>query len=96
MKNADFGRYIRSLREKKNIPQRLVAHKLNIDTSSLSKIELGERPLTLEMIPGLAEILEVDFKNLQIKYISEKILIDYKDQPLLSEALNKSQKALKI
>lgn len=95
MKSVDFGNYIKTLREKKNIPQRLVAYKLNIDTSTLSKIELGERQLSIDMILGLAEILEVDFKSLLIKYISEKILIDYKNQPYLLEALKEVQGKLK-
>ena len=89
MKNKDFGMYIRSLRKQKRIPQRLVAHKLDIDTSTLSKIELGERQITIDMIPGLAEILEVDFKSLQIKFISEKLLSDYKEQPYFFEAVKK-------
>jgi transcriptional regulator with XRE-family HTH domain len=87
MKSKDFGRYIKALREKKNIPQRIVAHKLDIDTSTLSKIELGERQVTIDMIPGLSEILNIDFKNLQIKFISEKILSDYKGQPYFVEAV---------
>ncbi len=89
MKSKDFGNYIKTLREQKNIPQRIVAHKLDIDTSTLSKIELGERPLTIDMIPGLAEILEIDFKSLQIKFISEKLLSDYKGQPYFVEAVKK-------
>jgi transcriptional regulator with XRE-family HTH domain len=87
MKNADFGAYIKSIRESKGIPQRIVAHRLNIDTSTLSKIELGERQVSAEMIKGLAEILEIDFKALQIKFISEKIIHDYSNQPYLIEAI---------
>jgi transcriptional regulator with XRE-family HTH domain len=88
MKNTEFGAYIKTLRESKGIPQRIVAHRLNIDTSTLSKIELGERQVTIEMINGLAEILEIDFKKLQIKYISDKINSDYAGQPFLKEAIS--------
>lgn len=88
MKSAEFGAYIKALRESKAIPQRIVAHRLNIDTSTLSKIELGGRQLTIGMIPGLAEVLSVDFKELQIKYMSEKILSDYATQPYFQETLN--------
>jgi Uncharacterized protein conserved in bacteria len=89
MKSAEFGAYIKAIRESKGIPQRIVAHRLNIDTSTLSKIELGERQVNIEMIKGLAEILEIDFKELQIKFISDKIKSDYAGQPFLKEALNK-------
>ncbi len=87
MKSADFGAYIRAKREEKGIPQRIVAHRLNIDTSTLSKIELGERQVTIEMIKGFSEILETDFKELQVKFISEKIVNDYSNQPFFSEAI---------
>jgi len=87
MKNAAFGGYLKQIREKKNIPQRIVAHRLNIDTSTLSKIELGERQITITMIKGFAEVLELDYKGLQIKYISEKLMNDYSSQPFLREAL---------
>lgn len=87
MKNADFGAYIKSIRESKGIPQRIVAHQLNIDTSTLSKIELGERQIKIKMIKGLSAVLEIDFKELQIKYISEEIISDYAGQPYLNDAL---------
>lgn len=90
MKSAEFGAYIKSRRESKAIPQRIVAHRLNIDTSTLSKIELGERQVTIDMIKGLSEILEIDFKELQIKFISDKILSDYAGQPFLKDALLKT------
>ena len=37
----------------------------------------------------ISEILEINFKELQIKFISDKILSDYAGQPFLKEALNK-------
>jgi len=87
MKSVEFGSYIKAIRESKSIPQRIVAHKLNIDTSTLSKIELGDRQVTIEMIKGLAEVLQLDFKILQIKYISEKLLSEYTGRPFFKEAL---------
>jgi transcriptional regulator with XRE-family HTH domain len=87
MKSAEFGAYIKAMREAKGIPQRIVAHRLNIDTSTLSKIELGERQVIIEMIKGLADILEIDFKELQIKFISDKILSEYANQPFFIESI---------
>lgn len=79
----------------KKIPQRKVAHHLDIDTSTLSKIELGQRQLNLNMIKRLSEILELDYKNLQIKFISESISSDYMNQPYLEQALDSIIKQLK-
>jgi transcriptional regulator with XRE-family HTH domain len=90
MKSASFGNYLKQIREQKNIPQRKVAHRLDIDTSTLSKIELGERQVTISMIQGLAEILGLNYRELQIKYISEKILQDFDNQPFLKDALQET------
>jgi transcriptional regulator with XRE-family HTH domain len=87
MKSIEFGSFIKAIRESKSIPQRIVAHKLDIDTSTLSKIELGERQINIEMIKGLAEVLEIDFKSLQIKFITEKLISEYNGQPFFKEAL---------
>jgi len=87
MKSIEFGKYLRTIRESKNIPQRIVAHAIDVDTSTLSKMELGERQITTAMLPGLAKVLEINIKDLQIKYISEKILNDFKGQKYLKESL---------
>ncbi len=95
MKSATFGNYLKHVREQKSIPQRIVAHRLNIDTSTLSKIELGERRITISMIKGLAEVLGLDYRDLQIKFISEKIISDFKNQPFLKDALTETLKIIK-
>jgi transcriptional regulator with XRE-family HTH domain len=87
MKSIEFGAFLKAQREKKGIPQRKVAYALDIDTSTLSKMELGERQVSIVMIKPLAGILDLDFKSLQLKYISEKIMKDFKEQPFLKEAL---------
>ncbi len=96
MKNATFGAFLKAQREQKGIPQRLVAHALNVDTSTLSKMELGERQITLAMIDPLAKALDLDFKTLQIYFISEKILTDFSGQSFLNEALHLTIKKLAI
>lgn len=95
MKSADFGAFLKEKREAKGIPQRIVAYRLNIDTSTLSKIELGERQVNIDMIKGLSEILELDFKQLQIRFMSDKILSDYAGQPFLKDAISVIMKKLK-
>jgi len=95
MKSISFGSYLKQIREKKNIPQRKVASRLDIDTSTLSKIELGERQVTIFMIEGLADALVLDYKDLQIKFISEKILQDFNNQPFLSDALQNTLNIIK-
>ncbi|HZH69512.1 MAG TPA: helix-turn-helix transcriptional regulator [Flavobacteriaceae bacterium] len=88
MKSKQFGIHIKNLREAKKIPQRIVAHALNIDTSTLSKMELGERQISISKVKPLADILKIDYKELQVMYISEKVMIDFEKQPYLKEAIN--------
>ena len=90
-----FGSYLKQIREQKKIPQRKVAHRLDIDTSTLSKMELGERQINVSMIEGLADALGLDYKELQIKFISEKILHDFNNQPFIKDALQETLKQLK-
>ena len=87
MKSVSFGSYLKHIRQQKKIPQRKVAHRLDIDTSTLSKMELGERQITISMIEGLADALGLDYRELQIKFVTEKIMQDFKGQPFLKEAL---------
>lgn len=87
MKSVTFGSYLKQIREQKKIPQRKVAYHLDIDTSTLSKIELGERQINISMIERLAAALGMDYRELQIKFISEKILHDFNSQPFIKDAL---------
>ncbi len=77
-----FGEYIRSLREDRNLPLRKVAAALDIDTSTLSKIEKNERNANEEIIQKLASVFNVDKGDLRVRYMSDKItyqLIDEED-----------------
>ncbi|MCT4587758.1 MAG: helix-turn-helix transcriptional regulator [Carboxylicivirga sp.] len=87
MKNVEFGAYLKALRENKGIPQRKVAHAVDVDTSTLSKMELGERQISVDMIQPWADSIKANFMELQIRYISEKIMQEFTEQPYLLEAI---------
>ena len=88
MQKTDFGGLIRELREQKDMPIRKLAHELDIDTSTLSKIERQERQVNLQMIPIIARVFDLDYKELQVKFLSEKIMTEYGDADYLADALN--------
>lgn len=71
-----LGETIRRLREKNNLPLRKLAALLDIDQSTLSKIERNERKANLELIEKISTKLKVDKKELQISYYSDKIVYD--------------------
>jgi transcriptional regulator with XRE-family HTH domain len=68
-----FGEYLRKLREENNLPIRKVASKLDIDPSTLGKIERGERSANKEMIPILATLFKIEEKTLGLILFSDKV-----------------------
>jgi transcriptional regulator with XRE-family HTH domain len=69
-----FGEYIRQLREEQKMPLRKLAAQLDIDQSTLSKIERNERKAVSSMIPILANIFELDYKKLKVRFLSDNIV----------------------
>src|SRR6186997_1257318 len=85
--SKNFGQLILTQRKKHDLPLRKVAAALDIDTSTLSKIEKGERQANSKMIPVVADLFQLDFKELQIKYLSEKLTDEFGNEPFFDEAL---------
>jgi HTH-type transcriptional regulator, competence development regulator len=71
-----FGETIRRLRENNDMPLRKLAALLDIDQSTLSKIERNERNANPGLIDKLSKKLKVDKKQLQISYYSDKVAYD--------------------
>jgi transcriptional regulator with XRE-family HTH domain len=68
-----FGNRIKILREEKQIPQRQLASVLQIDTATYCKIEKGDRRAKREQVNILAELLEVDPKELIRLWSADKV-----------------------
>lgn len=85
--SREFGALINSQRKENKLPLRKVAAALDIDTSTLSKIEKGERPANAKMIPVIAELFGLDFKEMQIKYLIQKLDEEFGKEPFFKEAL---------
>jgi HTH-type transcriptional regulator, competence development regulator len=86
-KPIEFGTYIHRLRKEKKYSLKIVADKLGIDLSLLSKIENGERQLQSHMLNGLSEIFELDYKEMQIQLLNQKIENEYGDEPFIIETI---------
>lgn len=94
--SREFGALISAQRKLKNLPLRKVAAALDIDTSTLSKIEKGERAASSKMIPVIAELFELDFKELQVNYLKQTLSDEYGSEPFFKEALNLINEKSKI
>jgi DNA (cytosine-5)-methyltransferase 1 len=83
-----FGEYIKQRRTELGYPLRKVASHLDIDTSTLGKIEREERNLSTDLVTPLAEILQTEKKELYNHYFSTKVIHEIKDYPQYKEVLN--------
>ena len=95
MSNESFGEYIRKCREDKKLPLRKVAAHLDIDQSTLSKVERGERPALPEYVKPLADVLQLDLKEIQAKFIADKIAKDFGGMEHLTEGLKAAEQQIK-
>lgn len=90
-----FGEYLRDKREQLGLPLRKIAAELDIDTSILSKIERGERTATKEMLPILANTLNIQQKEIEIEFIKAIILSDLGDLKFLKVGLEETINSIK-
>ena len=68
-----FGEHIKKLREEHKLPLRKVASVLDLDPSTLSKIERGERSANKDMLPILADLFHEKEKELSVILFSDKV-----------------------
>lgn len=58
------GQNIRNSRKRKGVKLEILADKLQIDKSTLSKMETGRIGITIERVGKIAEALELNFNDL--------------------------------
>ncbi|HDR52565.1 MAG TPA: XRE family transcriptional regulator [Mariniphaga anaerophila] len=90
-----FGEHIRKLREENGLPLRKVAAVLDIDPSTLSKIERGERSANREMIPVLADLFKEKTETLGIIMLSDKVAYDLMQEENPNEILKVAEQKIK-
>ena len=61
---AEFGHCIKNLRKKRNLTQEQLATALHISTNHLSKIELGKRGISIDLLLDISAALNVSFEYL--------------------------------
>lgn len=96
MKADNFGDYIRQLREQAKMPLRKLAALLDIDQSTLSKLERGERPVGRKMLPIIAQTFNVDEKKLIVNFMSKQIANQLAGEVYSKEILIATEKEIKF
>lgn len=94
-KKETFGEVIRQLRERDGYPIRKVAAELDIDASTLSKIERNERSANREHIKIIARIFDVSEKDLLVIYLSDKVTYDLIEEDCYDEVLQVAEVKIK-
>ena len=95
MDSETFYSYVKHLRESKGLPLRKVAARLDIDPSTLSKIERGERGANLELVNLFSEIFGVSEKDLKKMFLSDKIVEQLWNENNSDEILEAAKEKIK-
>lgn len=91
----NLGDYIRQLREQAEMPLRKLAALLDIDQSTLSKLERGERPINRQMLPIIAKTFNVDEKELVIKFMSKQVAYQLAEEKYAKDILVATEEEIK-
>jgi len=89
-----FGEHIKRLREEHQLPLRKVASVLDLDPSTLSKIERGERTANKEMLPLLAELFSENEKELSLILFSDKVAYQLMEEENPNEILKVAEEKI--
>ena len=84
-----FGYFIKIKREKLGIPQRKIAAQLDIDTSTLSKIERNERRATSSMLNIISTELNIELETVEFEFLKDSIHSEFNDLKFLKKNLTK-------
>lgn len=85
---ASFGETIRNLRLQQNVPLRVVAAAVEIDSTLLSRIELGERFPTPEQLARFADYFQLPQEELSAQVIADRIIATYGSEEVTARAVD--------
>lgn len=94
-KKLAFGEHIRNLREESGLPLRKVAAMLDIDPSTLSKIERGERSANKDMLPVLSELFDEEENQLSLILLSDKVAYELLEEDNPDQILKVAEEKIK-
>jgi len=86
-----IGQLIRRLRTERDLPLRKVAANLDIDASTLSKIERGNRYPSEDLVLRVGKMFELPERELMIQYYSEKIAANLYQKDFCQEVLKAAE-----
>lgn len=91
---STFGAAIRAKRKERNLPLRKVAAILDIDPSTLSKIERNERSANKVMVLKLADLFEINADKLMVSFLSDKVANELLEEENTEEVLKVAEEKI--
>lgn len=82
-----FGQTLKRARESQGLLLRQVAAELEVDTATVSKIENGLRHATKKQVKALAQLLNIEYRQLEASWMGNKIYHMLQDIDDPSQAL---------
>lgn len=95
VKMDSFGDLIKLQREEKKLPLRTVAAYLDLDQAVLSKIERGQRKASRAHVEKLASYFQLDFDDLLVAWLSDKLVYEVADEIIATRALKMAEKKVR-
>jgi transcriptional regulator with XRE-family HTH domain len=81
-----LGRWLRELRRGRGLPLRTVAAAAEMDSTLLSKIELGHRMPTEAQVRSFAAFFRIAFEELEARRLADRFLLDHGRSPAVARA----------
>lgn len=89
-----LSKRIKELREEKQLLQRQLAAALEVDTPMYSKLERGERKAKRSQIIKMAELFEVDSKELLTLWLASQLYEIVQSEEVGLEAINYTKQVI--
>ena len=89
-----LGEKIRKMREHSEMPLRKLAALLDIDQSTLSKIERSERSANKILVNKIAKIFNVKEKELRVCFLSDKVAYELVEEEYGREVLQVAEQKI--
>ncbi|MEN0049577.1 MAG: helix-turn-helix transcriptional regulator [Bacteroidota bacterium] len=90
-----FGEIIKAFREEMNLPLRVVAKEVGIDTSTLGKLEKNERNPSKDLIRKFSNYYKVDERDLLIASKSDSVAYKLMEDDNAIEILKAAEEKVK-
>lgn len=89
-----FGELIRHCREEHHLPLRKVAAVLDVDTSTLAKMEKNLRSPNREHIEKLAALFGLNTEALLVAYLSDRIVYQLVEESISEQVLRVAEEKI--